>query len=138
MIFDLAPQRFNAIEVRAVRVRRISWLAVYRLSFARLLSTLETTTGSGDGAQMYTGPGRNRTGWLSGCQDLYGGPDNPRHLGGANYLAADGHVKWLPASKVSQGHNTGTDSNQAEGTCAQELAAGTANMGSRALTFSVR
>lgn len=50
-------------------------------------------------------------------------PNNGRHLDGANYLMADGHVKWLPATKVSSGvtatsatdpQDTGT--NTAEGT----------------------
>lgn len=29
--------------------------------------------------------------------------DVPRHLGGANYLIADGHVKWYPPAAVSSG-----------------------------------
>jgi prepilin-type processing-associated H-X9-DG protein/prepilin-type N-terminal cleavage/methylation domain-containing protein len=29
--------------------------------------------------------------------------DMPRHLGGANYLAADGHVKWFPPTAISPG-----------------------------------
>ena len=31
--------------------------------------------------------------------------DEPRHLGGANYVFADGHVKWLKAEFVSPGSN---------------------------------
>ena len=32
----------------------------------------------------------------------------PRHTGGANWLAADGHVKWLRGEKVSNGGNPPT------------------------------
>jgi prepilin-type processing-associated H-X9-DG protein len=30
-----------------------------------------------------------------------GGPDIPRHTGGANWLMEDGHVKWLRGAAVS-------------------------------------
>ena len=63
------------------------------------------------------------------------------HTGGSNYLAADGHVKWLPASRISPGKDA-TASNNPENDSG-EHAAGTDYMnvdggaqGSATLTFS--
>jgi prepilin-type N-terminal cleavage/methylation domain-containing protein/prepilin-type processing-associated H-X9-DG protein len=58
-----------------------------------------------------------------------------RHLGGSNYLMADGHVKWFPGKKVSNGYNNSSP----EGAATSLLAEG-ANYGgasSHAITFSV-
>jgi prepilin-type N-terminal cleavage/methylation domain-containing protein/prepilin-type processing-associated H-X9-DG protein len=63
------------------------------------------------------------------------------HTNGSNYLAADGHVKWLPASRISPGKDA-TSSTNAENDSG-EHASGTSYMnvdnggqGSAALTFS--
>lgn len=69
--------------------------------------------------------------------------DEPRHAGGANYLACDGHVAWLRPSSVSGGQsqpvggeNCGQD--DAGPLCGgSNMAAGTMN-GKYNLTFSVR
>ena len=66
-----------------------------------------------------------------------------RHLLGANYLAADGHVKWLPPSAVSCGVTaaSATDAQDAAPRVTYGNAAGTSSMsipgiGTAALTFS--
>jgi len=70
----------------------------------------------------------------------------PRHRGGANYLACDGHAKWLKPQSVSGGTNAaaqecaqGAEQPQ-PGECAGQLpgsAAGTSNS-KYSLTFSIR
>ncbi len=57
-----------------------------------------------------------------------------RHTDGSNFLAADGHVKWLRGVAVSPGH-TAAAATDAQGKSAN-LAAGTGNLGNAALTFS--
>ncbi|MDR3707061.1 MAG: DUF1559 domain-containing protein [Capsulimonadaceae bacterium] len=44
---------------------------------------------------------------LAIAKQLYASPTGV-HSGGANYLLADGHVKWLVGSQVSPGHNNPT------------------------------
>jgi prepilin-type N-terminal cleavage/methylation domain-containing protein/prepilin-type processing-associated H-X9-DG protein len=62
-----------------------------------------------------------------------------RHSDGANYLAADGHVKWLKGSNVSGGA-TPTASGCAQNACiatgAYDNAASTDDLGTYAVTFS--
>lgn len=102
-----------------------------------------TTPGYYDGQCMTFG----RPGWGTGTADgsygLITGPmgttgsanwKNARHTNGSNFLALDGHVKWLMGTKVSPGlnANTSTDPEQA-GTFG--AAAGTGN-GSYVMTFS--
>jgi prepilin-type N-terminal cleavage/methylation domain-containing protein/prepilin-type processing-associated H-X9-DG protein len=54
---------------------------------------------------------------------------NPRHTDGANYLAADGHVKYLRPSAVSAGQNAiSPDDHQDQNTSNGIEAAGTNNM----------
>ncbi|BDI31945.1 hypothetical protein CCAX7_39960 [Capsulimonas corticalis] len=73
------------------------------------------------------------TGLLGGLNVTDAVPTTGRHTDGANYLAGDGHVKWLRGSKVSPGVNAGTSADaQALGT---NTAAGTSNS-SFAMTFS--
>ena len=70
----------------------------------------------------------------------------PRHRDGANYLACDGHAKWLKPQSVSGGTNAtaqecaqGTDQPQ-PGACANQLpgsVAGTSNP-KYSLTFSIK
>ncbi|MDR3710638.1 MAG: DUF1559 domain-containing protein [Capsulimonadaceae bacterium] len=65
----------------------------------------------------------------------------PYHTGGANYLAADGHVKWLMGTKVSNGGSAASATSPAN-VNSGPIAAGTSNMtnGSTTqytLTFSV-
>ncbi len=64
-----------------------------------------------------------------------------RHTDGSNFLAADGHVKWLRGSAVSPGFAAlsatsaqGADASGPYG--ANKNACGTGNMGNFALTFS--
>jgi prepilin-type N-terminal cleavage/methylation domain-containing protein/prepilin-type processing-associated H-X9-DG protein len=58
------------------------------------------------------------------------------HTDGANYLAGDGHVKWLRGSKVSPGLNNTDSTNYAQDFVAGQ-AAGTANS-NFAMTYSVQ
>jgi len=59
-----------------------------------------------------------------------------RHTDGSNFLAEDGHVKWLRGAAVSPGHTAST-ANAGQGTDTGGLnAAGTSNLGSATLTFS--
>ena len=58
----------------------------------------------------------------------------PRHFDGSNFLALDGHVKWLKGSAVSGGPTPAT-SKTAQNPSGSG-AAGTENMGSAQLTFS--
>ncbi len=58
------------------------------------------------------------------------------HTDGSNFLAADGHVKWLRGAAVSPGYTADTQNTaQFQGTSGKN-AAGTANLGNFALTFS--
>ena len=59
------------------------------------------------------------------------------HLEGSNFLAADGHVKWLRGEKVSNGQNNNAGSNYPQGSTNAAYAAGTENLAGYALTFSV-
>jgi len=67
---------------------------------------------------------------------------DPRHTGGSNFLAADGHAKWLRPENVSSGLTQGT-ANQYQDQSLADSAATTDNMqlsnnGTRAaLTFSL-
>ena len=76
---------------------------------------------------------------------ILGSGSVPRHAGGANYAACDGHAVWLKPDAVSGGENAaapecpqGTDAVRSGG-CAEQWptkAAGTANSG-HVLTFSL-
>ncbi len=58
------------------------------------------------------------------------------HTDGSNFLATDGHVKWLRGPAVSPGHTAST-ATAAQGTDTGGLnAGGTSNLNSFALTFS--
>jgi prepilin-type N-terminal cleavage/methylation domain-containing protein/prepilin-type processing-associated H-X9-DG protein len=61
----------------------------------------------------------------------------PRHLEGANYLAADGHVKWFPPASISPGlqANTPTTPQTTPSDKTQTRAEGTA-VNKRAMTMS--
>jgi prepilin-type processing-associated H-X9-DG protein len=84
-----------------------------------------------------TGHGKFATG------DMGGYPSGPfsgpaRHAGGSNFLACDGHAKWLRAGAVSPGRTAGSPNLSQR----QAFAAGTGNMsgpgGAKyALTFSL-
>lgn len=111
---------------------------------ADVTSPTETNTPSGDGEQFRGGPGATRfaTGWMRGCPDYYsnylGETNVGRHLEGSNFLAADGHVKWLKAEKVSRGNNTTASAAAVDGGCSTtDGAAGTSNMNNYALTYSI-
>ncbi len=58
------------------------------------------------------------------------------HTDGSNFLAADGHVKWFRGAAISPGYTADTQNTpQFQGTSGKN-AAGTANLGNYALTFS--
>ena len=59
------------------------------------------------------------------------------HLEGSNFLACDGHVKWLRGEKVSNGQNNNAGSTFPQGSTNAAYAAGTENLAGYALTFSV-
>lgn len=59
----------------------------------------------------------------------------PYHTGGANYLAADGHVKWLRPISVSPGQSYSQNDSQGPGNF--DTAAGVNNLGSYNLTFNL-
>lgn len=68
--------------------------------------------------------------------------DEPRHLSGANFLAADGHVKWFRGEKVSPGQDAYASGN-AQGAGNAACAAGTESMkdsagNAFALTYSLK
>ena len=99
------------------------------------------------GGQFRVGEGafaRYATGDMGGRVLNGGTGSTPRHKGGANYLACDGHVRWLKPDAVSSGTGAaashclqGTEANQPACCTGQQKdqAAGTAS--SRyALTFS--
>ncbi len=101
------------------------------------------------GGQFRVGEGvfaRYATGNIGG-RVLNGGTGNtPRHKEGANYLACDGHVRWLKPEAVSSGMGAaassclqGTEAKQPAGCIGQQKdqAAGTAS-GRYAMTFSSR
>nr|WP_301002542.1 DUF1559 domain-containing protein [Capsulimonas corticalis] len=60
------------------------------------------------------------------------------HNDGANYLACDGHVKWLRPEKVSGGAPAVNETDAAAPSTSSNtaVAAGTGNMGGYAMTFS--
>jgi len=81
--------------------------------------------GSGDRA-LRLATGRFSNSPVSSHICNWGYPDgtayDPAHLGGgANYLAADGHVKWLRPWSVSAGYYANTDSSPQTATRAQSV-----------------
>lgn len=122
-------------------------LETSKVNFDVSTNSDEHQTASTDGYNSRGGQGAMRfaTGPIGGCQDWYAAEMTPaevmppaRHLGGANYLAVDGHVKWLRPENVSRGENVSGSSTMADGGCSTwEKPAGTANMGKFALTFSI-
>jgi len=120
-----------------------------------------TSLGAGTDNRSNAGPGIWSTAYPSGDEFSAGHPlcafgdyigANPatfgehpaRHNGGANWLAADGHVKWLPPTAVAVGWDDQYKrANQPEsGSGTNQFAAGTAYMTSAnstpyQLTFSV-
>jgi prepilin-type N-terminal cleavage/methylation domain-containing protein/prepilin-type processing-associated H-X9-DG protein len=100
---------------------------------------------AGEGVAPYNGPGtlQQATGYSGGPlrtlyfnASVFTGPYG-RHSSGANYLACDGHVKWLMGSSVSTGfYYTGMPSTINEGSMPSTNAAGTESTEGWALTFS--
>lgn len=64
---------------------------------------------------------------------ILGGGSTPRHAGGANYVACDGHAVWLRPEEVSGGNNAAAADNPQKAEV--NRAAGTAG-GGYVLTFS--
>jgi prepilin-type N-terminal cleavage/methylation domain-containing protein/prepilin-type processing-associated H-X9-DG protein len=109
-------------------------------------TTAPTDIINGKDAQDDYDPTRGHTSYASGVlggttpvsltNDFTG--QTGRHTDGSNFLAADGHVKWLRGTAVSPGHtaiNTTDAQNNGAGNTGF-IAAGTSNLGSFALTFS--
>ncbi len=106
-------------------------------------------TGSLTGGTDVIDPGHMETKYASGpmggiaatnLAQNFTGPTG-RHTDGSNFLAADGHVKWLRGSAVSPGYAalSGASAQGADATGpygANKNAAGTDNLGNFALTFS--
>ena len=105
-------------------------------------TTPEASSMVSDGAD-FANPGLLATGYISGytASTVFGTQKTGRHTDGSNYLAADGHVKWLRGSAISGGYgpvNGGGNTNSPE---AGGNAAGTGSMkqvggGTAVLTFS--
>ncbi len=86
------------------------------------------------------------TGWVDNCGRPYPGTATEsftdtfrRHFDGSNWLAADGHVKWLKGTKVSaRGISRGDGYKQGQGTgCSTRLESATySGPDAHALTFS--
>ncbi|MEO7717626.1 MAG: DUF1559 domain-containing protein [Capsulimonas sp.] len=78
------------------------------------------------------------TGWMGGryssAQSSFDSPTG-RHTDGSNFLAADGHVKWLRPSAVSNGNTAFAGANPQD-TGITGRAAGTDAMDKYAMTFS--
>lgn len=92
----------------------------------------EVSCSSGcNGAHLSSGynAGLYATGHIGGNKDLptINTSDGTRHSGGANYLSVDGHVKWLPPTKVSGGLTPATASTAQNGGSPYN-AAGTGSM----------
>ena len=81
----------------------------------------------GSAAQLTTGWFQGSTCWTTACNTaLFYGKQTGRHSNGANYLACDGHVKYLLASLVSCGDTTPSTTASTVGSTG--YAAGTASM----------
>ena len=57
------------------------------------------------GPMAQRGPGPDNTNLFYPNEDTTQPPLDGRHLSGSNFLAYDGHVKWLPGDWVSTGYN---------------------------------
>lgn len=92
--------------------------------------------GSGDGCNTGTVFATGTP--LGGVTVIVSGPGvnlpDGRHLAGANYLMADGHVKWFKSAQVSPGYKAANATDAQDATT--NAAAGTQNLGSAAVTFS--
>ena len=80
------------------------------------------------------------TGYMGSRTDNTGIFNAPtgRHTDGSNFLACDGHVKWLRGSAVSTGANATTQTSVQAGTSSSNsgLAQGTGNLSPFSLTYS--
>jgi len=91
-------------------------------------------------ATGYSGGSQQAANWFSSTN--FTGPDG-RHSGGANYLACDGHVKWLRGGAISTGYYYNTGANFTTPTSIENAngsffgqAAGTQSTQGWAMTFS--
>lgn len=80
-------------------------------------------TGSPLGGVTVTTSNGQTSGWPNG-----------RHLEGSNFLMADGHVKWYKSSAISPGYKAANPTDAQDATSGH--AAGTQNLGGKAVTFS--
>lgn len=87
-------------------------------------------------ALFATGKMGNKANLTTNPFDPYRTSIQPYHNGGANYLAADGHVKWLQPIAVSAGLSS-SDPKVSQDPDMQGTAAGVSNMGSFTLTFNL-
>ncbi len=97
-----------------------------------------------DGTDGTTDPNRGITKYATGpmggitptnlTQDYTG--LTGRHTDGSNFLATDGHVKWMRGVAVSPGTNAAAATDAQAADTGNRNAAGTSNLGTAALTFS--
>jgi len=116
-------------------------------STVAISSPTETRSSATNGANEASGAGGSFTTGMMGADQGYltscGGVtwyQGPRHTGNSNFLMADGHVKWLPATQVSTGYPALSPSNieNPAGSCSWDhyVAAGTGYGYPYSATFS--
>ena len=107
-----AGDPLNHAQVNAPARTVLSWEATDGAYYDNPASSsaVESISPASNGNDKSGGIAKPATGQLSG--GVGGGIANsglgsePRHFDGANYLAADGHVKWLKPSAVSAGRTS--------------------------------
>ncbi|HEY3331851.1 MAG TPA: DUF1559 domain-containing protein [Capsulimonadaceae bacterium] len=107
-------------------------------------------TDAGNGAGLGNYKGTNRVAYATGTMGIPFDPAfcntttpcsmEPYHGDGANWLAADGHVKWLSGTKISNGSNAPTTawkaSNGSNAACSAATMVNSSNGAVYTMTFS--
>jgi prepilin-type N-terminal cleavage/methylation domain-containing protein len=124
-----------AMEIRDVQVNTSTGAMTTTTAGSPRITALGAN-GWGDHARMATGP---ITGSLETTAAGLHGTQHLRHFDGSNWLAADGHVKWLKPASVCGGYEALNESDPyvVVGGWFNNRAAGTANS-SYALTYSLK
>ena len=144
---DMSPQNWTSLSISKFNAPS-NTVVLFEMA-NNYMSTPPSVDGfsrSGDGYYAIVYSGEYATGTLGGRKDPGATfTANPRHTMGSNFLAADGHVKYLVGSKVSNGYNPDTSTepqgNHAYSPSGTATAAGTDNMtdgngNTFAMTFS--